>query len=78
MYRIIFDPSISRYVVQILRWHLFWAACYREVEGPGSPTKQKITFGTWKDAVAWASSIGLRDAYAEQRQSALYSNLSSR
>ena len=46
MYRIVFDPKISRFVVQLLVWHLFWRDCHREIAGPGTPVHERITFGT--------------------------------
>ena len=75
MFRIIFDPKVSRFVVQIMIWHLFWRDCYRAAPtGDGPP--ERITFGVWKDAVAWVNSIGLSMAYAEQQYRSLYKTVS--
>ena len=65
MFRIIFDPKVSRFVVQIMIWHLFWRDCHREIDGKDGPATVRITFGTWKDAVKWVTDNGLKEAYRE-------------
>lgn len=72
MYRIVFDPKISRFVVQLLVWHLFWRDCHREIAGPGTPVHERITFGTYKDAAKWVAELGLKEGYTEQNHRALY------
>lgn len=67
MFRIVFDPKVSRFVVQIMVWHLFWRDCHREIDGKDGPVTVRITFGTWKDAVKWVADVGLRDAYFERQ-----------
>ena len=59
MYRIVFDPKISRFVVQIMVWHLFWRDCHREIAGPGTPVRERITF------VELAAEPGFQDAFAD-------------
>ena len=75
MYRIVFDPKISRFVVQLLVWHLFWRDCYREKEAYAEPVHERITFGTYADAAKWVASTGLKEAYAEQAQRTMYRSL---
>ena len=65
MFRIIFDPKISRFVVQVMVWHCFWRDCQREIAGPGTPVRERITFGTHRDAVKWVTENGLKEAYRE-------------
>ena len=71
MYRIVFDPKISRFVVQIMVWHLFWRDCHRET----TDSRERITFGTYSDAAKWVASTGLKEAYAEQAQRTMYRTL---
>ena len=65
MYRITFDPKISRFVVQILVWHCFWRDCRRDIAVPDTPVNERITFGAYRDAVKWVTDNGLKDAYRE-------------
>lgn len=69
MYRIVFDPNISRFVVQILVWHFFWKDCRFSND---KETPKRVTFGTYKDAAKWVSDLGLKEGYTEQNHRALY------
>ena len=51
MFRIIFDPKTSRFVVQIIKWGLFWHTCLND----GEPMR----FETYIEARHWVNSIGL-------------------
>ena len=69
MYRIVFDPNISRFVVQILVWHCFWKDCRFSND---KETLKRVTFGTYKDAAKWVAELGLKEGYTEQNHRALY------
>ena len=63
MFRIIFDPKVSRFVVQVMIWHCFWRDCRREIAGKDGPVTERITFGRYADAFKWVVDNGLADAY---------------
>ena len=65
MFRIIFDPKTSRFVVQIIKGGLFWHTCLND----GEPMR----FETYIEARHWVNSIGLTSAFLEQDQKAVYS-----
>ena len=73
MYRIVFDPRVSRFVVQILVWHLFWKDCCFVPDT--AKERKRITFGSYKDAIKWVENLGLRDAYTEQQRHTLYKTI---
>ena len=59
MYRIVFDPKISKFVVQLLVFGFFWKVCSAEGGVP-------FTFNTYSDAVSWTERVGLPEAYVKQ------------
>ena len=62
MYRIHFDPNVSKFVVQFLVWGTFWKTCmvHREdMDGPHS-TKLIKLFDTYADAAKWVSDKALQ------------------
>ena len=65
MFRIIFDYKTSRFIVQIIKWGLFWHTCLND----GEPMR----FETYIEARHWVNSIGLTSAFLEQDQKAVYS-----
>lgn len=70
MYRIVFDPNTSTFVVQVLWLSLFWRACKRYAEGEVEQRKgwyTRLEFETHIEARHWVNSIGLNTAYAEKR-----------
>ena len=78
MYRIHFDPAVSKFVVQMLIWGLFWETCRQRPEG-GEPVALPRQFDTYADACKWVSDIGLADAYeVQQPKRTLYSTAHAR
>jgi len=60
MYRIVFDPKLSRFIVQLARFGgLVWTTC-RDGEA-------FRTFITHSDAAQWVEDIGLHQVYRLQR-----------
>ncbi len=70
MFRIIFDPKTSRFVVQIIKWGLFWRTCMNSIDGVPVSSRR---FETYVEARHWVNSIGLTSACLEQDQKAVYS-----
>ena len=73
MYRIVFDPNVSRFVVQILVWHFFWKDCYFFADV--DKKHKRITFDSYKNAARWVENLGLHDVYTEQRRHTLYKTI---
>ena len=67
MFRIIFDPKTSRFIVQIIEWGLFWRTCMNSIDG------KPMRFETYVKARHWINNIGLTSACLEQDQKAVYS-----
>lgn len=59
MYRISFDTRTSRFIVQVLRFGLFWVTCRSKLD-------HDWQFETYGEARNWVKSIGLDRAYLEQ------------
>ena len=66
MYRISFDTRTSRFIVQVLRFGLFWATCRSKL------ADDDLQFETYVEARKWVTSIGLNRAYPEQPSKADY------
>lgn len=66
MYRISFDTRTSRFIVQVLRFGLFWITC--------RSTTLDCQFETYAEARNWVTSIGLNRAYPEQPSKVEYDN----
>lgn len=66
MYRISFDTRTSRFIVQILRFGLFWTTCRSKL------ADDDWQFETYAEARNWVTSIGLNRAYPEQPSKADY------
>lgn len=75
MFRIVFDPKISKFIVQLNWLGLFWRTCMA-VEG------EPRTFATYPDAAKWVSDVGLCEVYECQRppreRAAIYSPAAAR
>lgn len=72
MFRIVFDPLTSRFVVQLSSlWGLMWRACINPID------QKSHAFITYKEACEWVKSIGLHEAYqmqsSQKDRAALYS-----
>jgi hypothetical protein len=81
MYRIHFDPTVSKFVVQMLIWGLFWETCMKVHDDQDGPHTVKLPrqFHTYADACKWVSDIGLADAYeVQQPKRTLYSTAHAR
>ena len=67
MFRIVFDPKISRFVVQVMVWHCFWRDCQQRVPTGDGPTTraERVVFHTYKGALKWVTDNGLKEAYRE-------------
>ena len=80
MYRIHFDPNVSKFVVQFLIWGCFWKTCmvHREdLDGPHSARLTKM-FDTYADAAKWVSDKGIPEAYeVQQPKKSVYTRLST-
>jgi len=65
MYRIHFDPNVSKFVVQFLIWGCFWKTCTvhkEDRDGPHSTRLAKM-FDTYADAAKWVSDKGIPEGY---------------
>lgn len=71
MFRISFDPAIGRFVIQVLRFGLFWVtisnAAY-EKPGIAKPAGFKLSFDTYSDAKDHVTSIGLDQLYCDRSE----------
>lgn len=56
MFRIVFDPEVSMFVVQLSFYGLYWRTCKEQ----GKPRR----FNTYAEACKWVSDIGLCEAYS--------------
>lgn len=75
MYRIHFDPSVSRFVVQFLIWGIFWTTCRF---AKGTDGHLPFYFETYADAAKWVSDKGIPEAYEIQpSKKSLYNRLSA-
>lgn len=61
MFRIIFNPKTSRFVVQILQWAVWWRTCHA------------TGFETYAEARHWVNSIGLNSLCVELEMKKVYS-----
>ena len=68
MFRISFDPAIGRFVIQVLRFGLFWVNVRRQIAGPGTPVEEKFEFQTYEDARKHVTSIGLDQLYQDRSE----------
>lgn len=63
MYRIHFDPTVSKFVVQFLVWGLFWKTC----QGLDNELDLRpLYFETYADAAKWVSDKGIPEVYEVQ------------
>ena len=68
MYRIHFDPKISKFVVQVQRFGLLWVTCTVlciDREGPNDVYLTN-TFDTYLKAAEYVTAIGLDTLYADK------------
>lgn len=63
MYRIHFDPTVSRFVVQFLVWGIFWKSC---MELDKDQDLRTLYFHTYAEACKWVSDKGIPEAYEVQ------------
>ena len=77
MFRIHFDPQVSKFVVQMLVWGFMWVTCkehHENRDGPGH-AEIPVRFNTFKEAEKWVSDKGLPEAYQRQENvKALYAH----
>lgn len=59
MFRIIFDTSVSKFIVQLQCLMVMWNTC--------RDGKKDIQFDDYDQAKAWVRNVGLDKAYAEMR-----------
>ena len=60
MFRIIFDPKVNRFIVQVLQWAILWRTC------------NEVAFETYVEARHWVNSIGLNNLYVEFESKKFY------
>ncbi len=58
LYRIRFNPKVSKWMIELEQWQLFWAPCRNE-EGI-------LYFELFTDARAYVDKIGLDEAYKDR------------
>lgn len=68
MFRISFDPAIGQFVIQVLRFGMFWVNVRRQISGPGTPVEEKFKFQTYEDARKHVTSIGLDQLYQDRSE----------
>jgi hypothetical protein len=66
MYRIHFDPAIGKFVIQIAGFLCTWHTVHREIDGPGTPVREKLTYDRYVDAQAYCEQIGLNVLYEDR------------
>lgn len=66
MYRIIFDPKASRFIVQILVWACLWRSCINQI------SQEPMHFETLAEARAWVNALGISELYTEQLPLAMF------
>ena len=66
MFRIIFDPKVNRFIVQVLQWAILWRTCINQIDG------EPMKFETYVEARHWVNSIGLNNLYVEFESKKLY------
>ena len=78
MYRIHFDPNVSKFVVQFLVWGMFWKTCMRMKQDTGEGGNLEYRFETYADAAKWVSDKGIPEAYeVQQPKKSVYTRLST-
>jgi len=70
MYRISFDPKTGRFIIQILRFGLFWVNVQREIPGPDGPVTINDTFSfqTYDAARKHVEATGLDQLYQDRSE----------
>lgn len=66
MWRISFNPKVSRFVVQLLKFGCVWVSCESTL------SEEVLYFETHKEARSWVRSIGLDRLYPEQESKVVY------
>lgn len=70
MFRISFDPTIGRFVIQVLRFGLFWVNVQESKPSTTEPLLNVFTcnFQTYEDARKHVTSIGLDQLYQDRSE----------
>lgn len=70
MFRISFDPALGRFVVQVLRFGLFWVnvSVTAYEKGVEKAAGFKLSFETYDDARKHVTSIGLDQLYQDRSE----------
>lgn len=70
MFRISFDPAIGRFVIQVLRFGLFWVNVQESKPSTSEPLLNVVAcnFQTYDEARKHVTSIGLDQLYQDRSE----------
>lgn len=79
MFRISFDPAIGRFVIQVLRFGLFWVNVQKSETSTSEPilNVSACNFHTYDDARKYVTSIGLDQLYKDRSENVRRSYMSA-
>lgn len=68
MYKIEFDPSFGKFVIEILKHSFIWKRVHEDLVDPPLPqaSKKLLTFDTFSEAESYVSRIGLDKLYQDR------------